>query len=619
MLSSMSKTRVCVLAAVLLAVISFAPPAGAQTKTFTFRGRGWGHGVGLVQWGARGLAEKGLTASAIVKHYYSGTEVEPKTLPSNIRVGLLQERAEIWIEADGAFELFDSAGAKKATGNGDGRWRVVPDGSTLKVFAPGASSPKFTSSPPVTAKFEHLGTRLDLPQTGYEYKRGKLEVGLNTTTKKTRAVLVLPFEAYLYGLGEMPSSWHTEALEAQAIAGRTYALEKTLRLGQHRSVCDCAVYATTADQAYVGVQHEVTRWVSAVNTTKGLVATYQDKPIQAYYSSSSGGFTENNENVFGGTPLPYLRGKCDYGDYFNGTNPHSNWTVSMTSTSIGDEMADAGRNVGPVTSISYPAPRGVSGRLGPVIDSTRGGVVVSGSLGREHISGGTFRSILGFKSSLVHWHIYGGIRERWDALKCAPGLPKYNEVAFSYLDGTKKGRSQNFTKGRLFFNPDLAKVFWTKGAILAHYDARRKAGQDLGLATTDELGVTGGRASYFERGRIYHSDATKAHAVVGAILKKYVDTGGPKKWGLPTTDELSAPGGRSARFQKCRIYWTSKHGAHPVYGAILTRYIAEGAGASKLGLPTNDEHSITGGRRQDFQHGYITWNSSTGKTSVKLV
>src|SRR5688500_7852927 len=93
------------------ALVVVAPTASAQASTFTFKGRGWGHGLGLSQWGARGLAEKGKSASQIVKHYYSKTEVEKKSLPSTIRVGLLQERAEIWIEGNGRFDLHDRTGA----------------------------------------------------------------------------------------------------------------------------------------------------------------------------------------------------------------------------------------------------------------------------------------------------------------------------------------------------------------------------------------------------------------------------------------------------------------------------------------------------------------------------
>lgn len=619
MLTSMSSPRrltAVVIAVVSATLISSAAPVSAAT--FTFRGRGWGHGLGLSQWGARGLAEKGLTASPILKRYYSGTQVESKTLPSTIRVGLLQERAEIWVEGDGRFDLHDRTGARRASGAAGERWRIVPDGTILRVFGPGDTTPVFSSGVPVTVHWEQHDTLLHLPQTGYRYKHGRLDIDINSSTSKTRAILIVPFEKYLYGLGEMPSSWPTEALEAQAIAGRTYAFEKVLRLGQARSVCNCAVYATTADQAYVGVQQEVPRWVAAVDKTASLVVTYADKPIQAFYSSSTGGFTEHNENVFGGTPIAYLRGKCDPGDYAGGDNPHNAWTVTMDDADVSAKMAAAGHNVGTVQDIDYLPPRGVSGRLIAVKDSDSGGVRVEGTLGDARLSGGTFRSILGLKSNLVFHHIIGSIRQRYDAMNCKPGLPTGGEFTWKDLDGTVRGKAQNFTGGRLFFDASSSRVYWTNLTMTQHYDYRRTKGQDLGLPTADSIGVTGGKMTTFENGNIYWSSATGPHEVHGAILTKYISTGGYKKWGFPTTDQLAAPGGASSRFQKARIYWSSAGGAHPVYGAILQQYLTLGGGNSKLGLPTSDEYGITVGRRQDFKNGYITWNSSTGKTSYKL-
>src|SRR5439155_8319643 len=132
----------------------------------------------------------------------------------------------------------------------------------------------FTSQAPVTIVYENFGTLASLPQVAHQYKHGSIALDVNTSSNRERVILTLPFEQYLYGLGEMPASWNIEALKAQAIAGRTYALEKITRLGQYRTVCNCGLYASTADQAYVGVSQEVTRWVSAVDSTRSQVTTY---------------------------------------------------------------------------------------------------------------------------------------------------------------------------------------------------------------------------------------------------------------------------------------------------------------------------------------------------------
>ena len=605
------------LAAVATCAVAFvwlAQPAEAATRRFP--GRGWGHAAGMAQWGARGLAHKGKTASEILKHYYTGVDVQKKTLPSEIRVGLLQDRAEIYVEGDGPFGLYDSAGTKKASGKAGERWTIRPKNGKLEVVPPGASTPKFTSAPPVTVRYESTDTLVTLPQTKHTYKRGRIDIGINPSTGKTRAILIVGFEQYLYGLGEMPASWHHEALEAQVIAARTYALEKVNRLGQQRSVCNCAVYGTTADQVYAGVAHEVPRWVDAVNATAGLVATHGGKPIQAYYSSSSGGFTENNENVFGGTPLPYLRGVCDPGDYFGGGNPHANWVVTMDDAEIQNRLRSAGHNTGPIRSISYPSPRGVSGRVIGVKDDTRGGVKVVGTIDDARLSGSAFRSALDLKSTLIGYNIAGGIRLRYDALMCKPGTPNRNEYAWTAVDGTVRGRAQDFEDGRLIFDKNTTNVFYVQNAFLATLDGARSKGLALDVPTADGKSITGGKLATFENGNIYVSSKYGGRVVYGAILKKYVATGGPKKWGFPTTGELSAPdGGRSQRFEKARIYWSPKYDARTVFGAILAKYLELGGASGKLGLPKSDEYAVTTGRRQDFQGGYITWNAVTGQTT----
>jgi uncharacterized protein with LGFP repeats len=290
----------------------------------------------------------------------------------------------------------------------------------------------------------------------------------------------------------------------------------------------------------------------------------------------------------------------------------------MEDTEVAEKMSDAGRNVGLVSDIDYLKPRGVSGRLLSIKDANSGGVRVEGTLDDERLSGGTFRSILGLKSTLIHHHVSGSIRKRYDALRCKPGLPRGGDFTWKDLDKTPRGRAQNFIDGRLYANADTKKVYWSRGQILAHYDRTRARGVDLGLPKTDNLALDGGKAGYFERGRIYWSSKTGAHEVHGAILRKYLDSGGYKKWGFPTSDELRAPKGRWNKFQKARIYWSSKYGAHVVYGAILAKYVELDGASGKLGLPSSDEYKITGGRRQDFQHGYIKWNAETGKTSYKI-
>jgi len=505
-----------VLVAVLCvaAVGSAAAPARAGGTSFTFRGRGWGHGIGMSQWGAKGFADMGYAASWILAWFYQKTSLGKLPNPTNIRVGLLQEQNQVTVTGQGPFEFYDAHGVLRANAANGQTWNVKPSGTQVSVFKPDGSL-SFVSAPPVTVRWETHGTLLQLPQTGHLYKHGYINVDVNGSTGKVRAVLTVPFEQYLYGLGEMPASWPFEALKVQAIAARTYALEKITRLGQNRAVCNCGVYASTADQAYVGASQEVTNWVNAVNNTKSLEVLYGGKAIQAFYSASDGGMAENNENVFGGDPLPYLRARCDPGDFDKGANPNANWAVTYDGDQLAQRFQAGGFNVGRVSSVAFPAPRAISGRLMKVIDATHGGATATGASGSARMHGYQFQSLLSLKSTLVLHNITGSIRLRYDVLNCTPGTPSSEPYQWHDLNGTLRGAAQDFVGGRLFVSAQTKKVFWVKPAILAKYDDLRRHGTDFGLPTSDEYAISGGRRSDFERGYITLNTSTgltTAHA-----------------------------------------------------------------------------------------------------------
>jgi SpoIID/LytB domain protein len=119
-------------------------------------------------------------------------------------------------------------------------------------------------------------------------------------------------DEYLWGVSEVPSLWPTAALEAQAIASRTYAYAKSVKI---RTACDCHLYGTISDQTFAGFAKEGepkygVLWKNAVNNTVGSIITYGGKPITAYFSSSSGGVTETSEHAWG-TVTPYTLSVVD--------------------------------------------------------------------------------------------------------------------------------------------------------------------------------------------------------------------------------------------------------------------------------------------------------------------
>jgi SpoIID/LytB domain protein len=143
-------------------------------------------------------------------------------------------------------------------------------------------------------------------------------------------------DEYLWGVSEVPSSWPAAALEAQAIASRTYAISKA---GIYRSACDCDLYGEISDQKFLGFAKEVEKgwgkfWKAAVTNTAGLTLTQNNLPISAYFGSSTGGLTETALNAWG-SERNYTQIVADPGSQDPKLNPNFyTWKRSVTQASV---------------------------------------------------------------------------------------------------------------------------------------------------------------------------------------------------------------------------------------------------------------------------------------------
>jgi glucose/arabinose dehydrogenase len=194
------------------------------------------------------------------------------------------------------------------------------------------------------------------------------------------------------------------------------------------------------------------------------------------------------------------------------------------------------------------------------------------------------------------------------ALRAVLGAPTGVE------QGDSKVRWRSYARGRVYWSPATG-AHAMNGALLTKYLA--VGGHlALGLPRTDETaGRDGvGRYNLLDRGQgVYWHPSAGAHVVVGAVHARYRAVGGEVSGlGYPTTDEGAAVGGRVHQFQRGTVFWSAGTGAWEVRGAIRTRYGQLGWERSYLGYPKSGEYAIAGGRRSDFQRGYIFWNSSTG-------
>jgi stage II sporulation protein D len=156
-------------------------------------------------------------------------------------------------------------------------------------------------------------------------------LSIERSTDGTLTITVtLPFERYLEGIAEVPPTWPREALEAQAVAARSYALATTGWSGAQGETLTTPICATTSCQVYRGIpvplEPSVRRWYAAVRRTSDQVLLYGDRPADTVYFSTSNGRTYGNDVVFGSAPLPYLRPVVERDD---GASPTSRWSVRL--------------------------------------------------------------------------------------------------------------------------------------------------------------------------------------------------------------------------------------------------------------------------------------------------
>ena len=285
---------------------------GMQMET-TFYGRGWGHGVGLSQYGARGRALAGHTAQQILAHYYAGATLGTKDPTSQIRVLILtgfaatagnpaiaHGRGGAWT-IDGIATTFP-ANAKLTlapTSVGATTWalRVVSSGGT-QLHASTVSS-GLVLRPAESASL----LQLDSKPSSYDTYRGVLRFYLSTTV---RVVNELQLDTYLRGVvpAEMPASWPAEAIKAQTIAARSYAARK-LRPGE----ATYDVFDDTRSQVYRGFEGEAAATNAAIAASSGVVLKSGSSIANALFHSTGGGATEHNENVFVSAQARSSRGR----------------------------------------------------------------------------------------------------------------------------------------------------------------------------------------------------------------------------------------------------------------------------------------------------------------------
>ena len=478
-----------------LPVLSAGPASAATTdqsywvpvsRSVTIRGHGFGHGHGMSQYGAQGAAKKGLTYRQIMAFYYPRTTWG--TVSGSVRVLITSDTTSDVVVAPVPGMTVKDLGTGTTyplpSPSGVTRWRLAVDSNhrTVVQWSDGAWHTWKPGGKSVLTGDGELAApsplRLYTP-TGSRTYRGALRAASPSTGSASRdTVNVLSMDDYVRGVipSEMPPSWQTEAVRSQAVAARTYATwSRDQYPSRYYQICD-----TTACQVYGGAGVEDSRSNAAVTATAKQILTYGGKPAFTQFSSSSGGWTSSGS-------VAYLTAKADPYDAYDG-NPVHEWTSTVDVARI----EKAWPAVGTLRRVHVTRRDGNgewAGRVWTlVLDGTQGDVTVSGD---------SFRSVLGLKSS-------------WFSIDPTPIISRWRAIGDTDSPvGDIDTREYRVTGGSVQVF-DTGRIFWSKGtgarelygALLSSYRAKGGVTSPLGYPTSGVTTVTGGLRSTFEHGTL---------------------------------------------------------------------------------------------------------------------
>jgi SpoIID/LytB domain protein len=528
-------------------VAAMVPPAVAVTtdqsywvpvdKQIVVRGHGFGHGHGMSQYGAYGAALDGLSHQQILDFYYPGTAWSQ--VKGQVRVLISADTtADLVVSPAPGLTLRDRGDGttyRLPTPDGVKRWRLtVEDGRTVvgyltktwQRFEPGgratlAGEGEFFADGPLT---------LWTPAGPRDY-RGVLRAAAPSPGSKDRdTVNVLSMDAYVKGVipHEMPASWASEAVRAQAVAARTYAAwSRAQNPGRYYQICD-----TTSCQVYGGVGGEDPRSNAAVDATARQILTYDGKAAFTQFSASSGGWTSAGS-------VPYLPAKADPYDGHS-ANPVHDWSVTVDAS----RLEQAYPAIGTLRRIRVVSRDGNGEWRGRVWN-----VELDGSQADRVMSGDSFRWMYGLRSS-------------WFTIDPTPIMARYTRVGPTVLGGVKSaeyavpsGSAQKFDKGRIFYSraTGARELF---GTVLAGYRAAGGPSGPLGLPVTGVQSRQAGVRAKFVGGLVYSSEATGTVALSGKIAARYLAEHALKSdLGWPVRGNYATGRGERADFEHGTITW----------------------------------------------------------------
>ncbi|MCK4308643.1 MAG: SpoIID/LytB domain-containing protein [Candidatus Atribacteria bacterium] len=309
-----------------------------------------------------------------------------------LRVGIFLNQTEINIGGDGTFKIYNLKSKNLISEERNRIVKLLPHDKGIEILGKGVYSGPIKIIP--------VGnTRIMVMFNGQKYRyRGNMEINIDKGHKKLNVINIIGIEEYLYGVlkKEISPRWPAEALKAQAVAARTFAIFNMNKyIDKGYNIC-----ASTNSQAYGGVNHEDPLTNRAVDETRGVIMVYKGKPINAVYHSDSGGYTEDSENVWGSF-RPYLRSvKSKFEEKVS--PPHHTWSYSIYEKDLTEKLQKQGYKINSVVSIE-PVKKSETGRISELVFIIDNNEVIN-------MKANDFRSLIGadlIRSTLFNIKVIG--------------------------------------------------------------------------------------------------------------------------------------------------------------------------------------------------------------------
>ena len=309
-----------------------------------------------------------------------------------LRVGIFLNQTEINIGGDGTFKIYNLKSNNLVSEEVDKIIKMLPHDKGIEILGKGVYSGPIKIVPVGS-------TKIMVVFNGQKYRyRGDIEIDIDKEHRKLNVINIIGIEEYLYGVlkKEISPRWPAEALKAQAVAARTFAIFNMNKyIDKGYNIC-----ASTNSQAYGGVNHEDPLTNRAIDETRGMIISYKGKLINAVYHSDSGGYTEDSENVWGSF-LPYLRSvKSKFEEKVS--PPHHTWTYSIDEKDLTKKLQKQGYKVNSIVSIE-PVKKSETGRISELVFIIDNNEVIN-------MKANDFRSLIGadlIRSTLFNIKVIG--------------------------------------------------------------------------------------------------------------------------------------------------------------------------------------------------------------------